>query len=108
LRRYPQSHWRIFASEEGESIVIAFDKKAIPFLTVIIAPASENPVILTVEDGWQTTGEYTLSVTPLEALQLANRAMQFAANSLADELWEQIEMAKRMGVHFGDEESMSP
>jgi hypothetical protein len=100
-------HWRIFARLKGQSIVIAFDKNHIPYLTVIIDPTGSNPVVLTVGSDWLKTGEYILSVTPIEALKMANQAMQFAANSMADELWEQLETRKRLGEHFGDEESIN-
>lgn len=88
--------------------MIAFDKNSIPFITVIIDPTGDHPVILTAKDDWSRTGEYILSVTPLEALRLANQVLQFAANSMADEVWEQLEIRRRMGERFGDEESMSP
>lgn len=83
--------------------MIAFDKNHIPFLTVIIDPTGEHPVVMTMADDWVETGEYVLSVTPLEALKLANAVMQQAANFMADELWQKLSQVKLMQEHSSDE-----
>lgn len=84
--------------------MIAFDKNHIPYLTVIIDPTGEHPVVMTLNDDWLTTGEYVLSATPLELLSIANTAMQQAANFMADELWEKIAKANKLLEHRADEQ----
>lgn len=86
--------------------MIVFNKNHIPYLTVVIDPGGSDPVVMTLSDDWLYTGEYVLSVTPLEALVFANQAMQQASDWMAEELWEKMKERERMELHSGDESSM--
>lgn len=58
-----------------------------PELEIIFNVLGKYPVAVTLEWDWKKTGEVHLSYATEESLTEAQKALQFASNFIADELW---------------------
>lgn len=63
------------------------ERKEIEVSILFHTKGSALPAMLILRRGWQETGEYELTCAKT-ALAEFNDAVQFLANSLADEVWE--------------------
>lgn len=71
-----------FASKKPRSTIV---------LSVLFISTKAPQVLAHLYSDWQNTGEYSISGVALNQLEELNEAMQFLANSLADELHQRRE-----------------
>jgi len=60
----------------------------IPELSIVFFAAGGFPVTVEIQGDWRSTGEYSVFCQDAERGRLAIEVLNFAANALADTIWD--------------------
>jgi len=63
-------------------------------LRILVNPFSDNPFMLVVRSDYIVTGDVAMSAVTLEEMERINPAIQWAANYVADVMWELMEIRR--------------
>jgi len=63
-------------------------------LRILVDPFSDNPFMLVVRSDYIVTGDVAMSAVTLEEMERINSVIQWAANYVADVMWELMEIRR--------------
>jgi len=70
------------------------EKPADVVLRILVDPFSDNPFMLVVRSDYIVTGDVAMSAVNLEEMERINSVIQWAANYVADVMWELMEIRR--------------